>query len=184
MGYTHYWRKPNGVSRNWNNAIPIIQRILKKHRNIIQYELDDDADPVCNEHVIRFNGIGEDGHETFLFTNAEEEFAFCKTARKPYDIVVCECLIVLQHFMPELKISSDGMSGRVSDEVTGLTVGDLVQNLDGCWNEALANVSKEWGINYLAKCVEIDQERGYYRWELMEVGNHVENDTEKEQTNE
>ena len=39
------------------------------------------------------------------------EFFFCKTAQKPYDVVVVACLAVLKHRMKDLiVISSDGDS--------------------------------------------------------------------------
>lgn len=60
--------------------------------------------------MIRFNGMGENGHETFLFKLDSEKFNFCKTARKPYDLPVCKILLVLKHYMPNLELSSDGFS--------------------------------------------------------------------------
>jgi hypothetical protein len=63
---------------------------------------------------IVFNGIGDDGHETFGFPLApftnNPAFSFVKTARKPYDVVAVACLIVARdHFSTAaLEISSDG----------------------------------------------------------------------------
>jgi hypothetical protein len=103
---------------------------------------------VANEKMIRFNGIRDDGHETFVFFNKKVQcaearkwgsntgFAFCKTARKPYDIVVCEVLLVLKRFMPNLDVGSDGFSGYLKEP-----------KLDGMWPEAIENV-KQYGINY------------------------------------
>lgn len=58
---------------------------------------------------VDFNGIGDDGHEPFVFPG-EPGFNFCKTAYKPYDEVVTACLLVARdHFPPKvLAISSDG----------------------------------------------------------------------------
>ena len=50
-------------------------------------------------------------HETFNIQRKVEtrEFEFCKTARKPYDLMVCICLILLKwHFKDKVSISSDG----------------------------------------------------------------------------
>ena len=68
-------------------------------------------EPVFGPDVIRFNGVGDDGHETFLIYRDGHEggFSFCKTAQKPYDEVVCACLIVLNHHLGDkIEISSDG----------------------------------------------------------------------------
>ena len=83
--------------------------------------------PEISSEVIRFNGKdGENdlGHETFYFERhpKKEEwergddpsvFAFCKTAGKPYDLIVCGALIVAaKHASEYVKVSSDG---EVSD---------------------------------------------------------------------
>jgi len=50
-------------------------------------------------------------HETFNIQRKVEtrEFEFCKTARKPYDLMVCICLILLKwYFKDKVSISSDG----------------------------------------------------------------------------
>jgi hypothetical protein len=62
-----------------------------------------------------FNGIGDDGHETFgfplaPFTEADPAFQFVKTAAKPYDEVAAACLIAARDCFPRdvLTITSDG----------------------------------------------------------------------------
>ena len=63
--------------------------------------------------IICFNGaerIGLD-HETFVLQrfNKEPLGNFCKTARKPYDLLVCATLILADHYAPQcLDIGSDG----------------------------------------------------------------------------
>ena len=42
-----------------------------------------------------FNGIGDLSHETFALNVGENEWNFCKTARKPYDLAVCMILLSL-----------------------------------------------------------------------------------------
>jgi hypothetical protein len=64
---------------------------------------------VSDTRVI-FNGLGDDSHETFLFTREDNlGFNFCKTAHKPYDAVVTACLIALGRAYGEsVSIDSDG----------------------------------------------------------------------------
>lgn len=88
---------------------------------------------VVNKHRVWFNGANgnprrkidgnwedcpatDQGHETFVlervqpkpaYTGARPGTYFCKTARKPYDLVVCAVLI-LAHVHLGLQVSSDG----------------------------------------------------------------------------
>ncbi len=59
-----------------------------------------------------FNGTQDLAHESFYFAEhfrQNEEFAFCKTNRKPYDAVVTACLTVLKHHLGDgIDITSDG----------------------------------------------------------------------------
>mgnify|MGYP005867505661 CR=1 FL=1 len=153
MGYTHYMRTNNWDRQDefgWEKALPIVRKILKKYDNVVQREYDDDRKPLCTRKQIRFNGIGEDGHETFVLFNSAKQndfgvgdnaFAFCKTARKNYDIVVCEVLLVMNSYCPHLSIESDGFSGYLKEPV-----------LDGVWDEAIENV-KKYGVEYHSEIV-------------------------------
>lgn len=149
MGYTHYYNTEHWNDRDvlgWEDAIPVIQKILQKYKDRIQFESDDTRRAVVDKHLIRFNGIGENGHETFYIENKAEQndfgtnpgFGFCKTARKPYDIAVCEVLLVLKAYCPHLHLNSDGFVGYLEDQKKKLT-------LDGVWDKAIENV-KEYGI--------------------------------------
>jgi hypothetical protein len=87
--------------------------------------------PRFNEKVLHFNGSSihpskrtynvevqewsddpkDLGHETFHISQKQNEYdgGFCKTARKPYDLMVQACLILFKyHFWNEVSISSDG----------------------------------------------------------------------------
>ena len=75
---------------------------VKKAIKVAKVELEVDID----EHEIVVNGIEEQGHETFVIKRTGGR-DFCKTARKPYDIVVCMALIALEHHA-RADISSDG----------------------------------------------------------------------------
>jgi hypothetical protein len=83
----------------------------------------------ADTQIVRFNGYGEDSHETFLFSiDGADSFNFCKTARKPYDAVVTACLIHMKEIYGALvDIGSDGYWSEWSDgarlyrNATGLT---------------------------------------------------------------
>ena len=90
-------------------GVPILQ----------EYNRNDPPD--FNDDVVWFNGIKDDGHETFFiprvfdtdgYCHTDDEgrfFAFCKTARKPYDLPVCCCLLIFkQHFGDDFILSSGG----------------------------------------------------------------------------
>jgi len=129
MGYTHYWSPsvaPNDQGKA--EAFEICAKIIDSAGFDIAYEYDEqDKPPVCDvdSGLIRFNGIGDDGHETFYFLYGGK-WAFCKTAYKPYDIYVTACLLVLNHF-GLADISSDGDEANWSE---GLELACRVTGLD------------------------------------------------------
>lgn len=139
MGYTHYWNiDDNRVSEEgWLQALPLIAKIVKSHGKTLQYETDDRRLPVVTNKLIRFNGVEDEGHETFLVQLGDS--AFCKTARKEYDLAVCECLLVLKYFIPDMHLGSDGFYGVSPDE------------LDGVWDDALKNIESEFGLCFERK---------------------------------
>jgi hypothetical protein len=145
MGYTHYidtdkWSKED--STGFEKSLPIVRKILKKYKDLVQFECGIAKRPQVSKEQIRFNGIGDDGHETFVVHNRKKQSSFlhsrayCKTARKPYDLPICEILLVLKANCPNLKVDSDGFSGCISNAV-----------LDESWPAAIENV-KEYGFVY------------------------------------
>jgi len=75
--------------------------------------------PEVSDDQIRFNGLKDEGHETFTFhkkmpkpqpwIETKECFNFCKTAGKPYDLAVGLSLLAAHKHAPNtIKISSDG----------------------------------------------------------------------------
>ena len=113
MGYTHYIRN-NGATKE--DALNWIE-----HTNnlIIQYNKTADASDMivsCGEeslklsgNIVRVNGYREKGHETLYIPAEPRDFQFCKTARKPYDRVVCASYIIAQYLSEgRLIASSDG----------------------------------------------------------------------------
>lgn len=136
MGYTHYWSTE--ASEISNEALEQVEETLRIYSDIVQLEFNNSSPPIVEKDEIIFNGIGNDGHETFYF---EEGSDFCKTNRKPYDIVVCEVLLILKHYFGnEMNVSSDGF--WVSKE------GIAREELDGNWNKALDNVRERFGLEF------------------------------------
>lgn len=144
IGYTHYWNLK--VDTKVKSLIPIlseIKKVLEPYKKILQYDYKNGKPIVITQTMIRFNGIGDDGHETFCFKLGDEEFrdgfsfSFCKTARKPYDIAVCKVLLLLKSlFKDDLKISSDGF---VSDD----------SGFDSSWNQSFEDlIEKGYSIDY------------------------------------
>ena len=120
MGYTHYWYKKSKLSLgDWNNFQEDFEILLHGLKDNLAFSGDQSFEFSTN--VLYFNGIGENGHETFMFERQESEkkfvqkdddgfiFSFCKTARKPYDSAVCCALIIAKkYFGDSIKVSSDG----------------------------------------------------------------------------
>ena len=92
MGYTRYWKTTeNKYDADAINTIKNIIKIAKEDYGIIIRGPDGFGEPIINDDYIALNGDGENNleHETFLIENGKpDEFNFCKTARKPYDLVV------------------------------------------------------------------------------------------------
>ena len=113
---------------------------MTRLRNIL--EQDSDQRLEITDKEIRFNGREENdrGHETISLQRKSDKslqdptdkkyiFDFCKTARKPYDIVVCCLLIILKHRLGNMiEISSDGRDG---------TNDGVYYEVDGAWSDAI-----------------------------------------------
>ncbi|EXJ68969.1 uncharacterized protein A1O5_07904 [Cladophialophora psammophila CBS 110553] len=68
-------------------------------------------DPLIDlDQGVQFNGIGEDGHETFLLRKENiTSFDFCKTVQKPYDLTVCLVLLRARQLAGDaFSLRSDG----------------------------------------------------------------------------
>lgn len=66
--------------------------------------------PFFGESFIRFNGNPKDGldHETFLLFKNRKVNEAIKTSRKPYDFMVCICLLSFANNCENFKFCSDG----------------------------------------------------------------------------
>jgi len=152
MGYTHYFRTTRGEldEEAFISFAQDCERIfdLAKADGIeTQWEHDCALGPQATPELVRFNGVGSDGYETFYLpreTDGDVSVSFCKTAQKPYDVVVVAVLCAAkEHFGGAVEISSDGdyldrASGRAlyqratgADNVPAWDIDVLAWDIDG-----------------------------------------------------
>lgn len=136
MGYTHYWgfKKP---AKNTAEKTEVLYKktILECQKVIKYYYKENGGISGYSAHTklgqyggINFNGKGELGHETFTLREHynQNEWDFCKTAQKPYDIVVVACLAILSYRMGHLiDVESEGYG---SDHIDGIKLAEKVLN--------------------------------------------------------
>ena len=143
MGYTHYWRQLRDFTdTEWQELTRLTKLITADGSSILANGLSDkNSRPTIDNEQICFNGIGDDGHETFRITKKkrpkadyeEQEaydrqgaFDFCKTAHKPYDKYVTAVLCALYNIKVEEwplgdgKIMSILSDGNTADWTEGL----------------------------------------------------------------
>ncbi len=107
MGYTHYWRGWVTLS---DSFITDVQAIIEQSGVTIA-GWDGEGEPTLTNEEIRLNGsvVGDNDHETFLLINGvNRSTSFCKTAHKPYDIVVAAILLRAANLNKGFKVESDG----------------------------------------------------------------------------
>ena len=130
MGYTHYFGKIDQLDAGkWAGFKQDVETLLTEHYNpslkLVQ-ESDNTQEPEITDKFVRFNGVGNNGHETFYFDRLQHKHPwakplapypkdhyyhnFCKTARKPYDLYVVAVLTLAEHhFGDAVKFTSDGV---------------------------------------------------------------------------
>jgi hypothetical protein len=114
-------------------------KLIKKRKHCIIRGGLGKGSPMINESEVWFNGDDKTGmsHETFgirWFPSGGEVNGFCKTARKPYDILVCVSLLAFNHAFdnPDVfNFSSDGDNAEWEEakdlftRITGSFVGEI-----------------------------------------------------------
>ena len=101
MGFTRYWEFKTLDSKKFKD-FSLMSKLLIDSMNIPV------EDVTINDNQVRFNGVDEDGHETFLFSLNKPDFNFCKTNMKPYDELVCGCLYIAKLlFGDDIRINQD-----------------------------------------------------------------------------
>lgn len=108
MGYTHYIRGPRTITPALVKDVQDIIAVAAT-QGIVIAGWDGTGSPIVSTDEIRLNGLAPElDHETLVISPEATGFAFCKTARKPYDAVVCAILIRTAELNPGLEVSSDG----------------------------------------------------------------------------
>ncbi len=112
MGYTHYWRKGTSM-KGWDRAHCAAQLLLADRGAVhTDWFNSPEAGVRTINSDIHFNGHGDLAHETFFMPcdwMDLQDFQFCKTAEKPYDVMVVAILCIFGHYAPDaLHITSDG----------------------------------------------------------------------------
>lgn len=120
MGYTHYYtQKKSFTTAQWQKIQDATNAILAYCEKLgipTRYGFDSKKAASVTAKAIHFNGQDDDGHEDFVIPKAlpantrdGEYFAFCKTARKPYDLAVCLVLLFVCDVAKDvMEVSSDG----------------------------------------------------------------------------
>jgi hypothetical protein len=125
MGYTHYWNfEPNKV-KDTETLRKKFKRASKQIKGFAGWMPNKGikicgglgvGKPIFNESEVWFNGDASEhlDHETFSMhwfrpTTWGTQNDFCKTSRKPYDLLVCFALLTFSEIFPEaFEFSSDG----------------------------------------------------------------------------
>jgi len=113
MGYTHYFPHTEIIdSETWSAIVKDCKKLVEASTvPIANWDGEPGTEPEFTDSEISFNGVGNEAHESFVLCRSPEEgdFHYCKTSRKPYDEVVCACLIAYYFWSPDtIEISSDG----------------------------------------------------------------------------
>jgi len=139
MGYTHYFTQTRRAigAEDWATICEDVSSIVKHAQTVRGVPLangngDAGTSPEITPQHIFLNGVGDASHETFcLYSSGRTETYypgdnkfgdFCKTARKPYDIVVTACLCYLASVAETHNATSDGWA---KDWTAGLEMARL-----------------------------------------------------------
>lgn len=110
MGYTHYWTANKKVStKAWDKFTSIVRKSINLSGVTIRDGMGH-GEPIITKKEVFLNGDEKDGlaHETFAIVKDSGDWDFCKTDRKPYDVVVVAALMEAKRLGIISEWSSDG----------------------------------------------------------------------------
>jgi len=137
MGYTHYWRQYDDFnSDKWDTLVQHSLHLQAASPVTL-------ADVEMSDFQISFNGVAPQNHETFTLDRAMQPpnlrlpekdhfFNFCKTAQKPYDLMVMCVLLVANALEPD--VITYATDGAESDWQPAIDLVNKVCALDVSFN--------------------------------------------------
>lgn len=114
MGYTHYWSFGAFIEEKaYRTALTECRKIIKASP-VALGNWAGKGKPKLNGGI-SINGCGDDMCETFALPKIPNG-DWCKTERRPYDVVVAACLCILQERLGEsAQVRSDGSPDEWED---------------------------------------------------------------------
>lgn len=122
MGYTHYWEfkghiAPKDLEDGENKFARAAELIRKAYNKVTEMGIEiadgmgEGGEPIISNSEVWFNGRGDESRETFAIRADDGEWNFCKTARRPYDLLVCVSLLAFKEvFGEDFSYKSDGIT--------------------------------------------------------------------------
>lgn len=122
MGYTHSFTQKKVTQEKWNEFVQECKTLKKnlpmysesaggcyEDKKILIRGGDGTGRAIFNKNEVWFNGDEKRGldHETFYCTPNSTDWDFCKTVRKPYDLLVCAVLIAANNILG-YEVTSNG----------------------------------------------------------------------------
>ena len=160
MGYTHYFSHQKVSQKVWDRILVDCKELYRcmpehsessgGHYSDQPLELGNASGegglPEFDKKCIHFNGIGAMHFEDFLLQrDGSDGFGFCKTARKPYDLMVQACLLVYKHHSPEtIELDSDSFLRDGSYEDWRVAM-DFVKEVLGYFVHPRTDTTEETG---------------------------------------
>jgi hypothetical protein len=122
MGYTHYIRQYRDLTDEEWATFTDCARIIFETSSVPLASWDGTGEPMISDDRVSFNGVGSDGCETCAINRTMRElfdyevksgetsvFDFCKTRRRPYDVIVRSIYRLAFDVAPDaFSLSSDG----------------------------------------------------------------------------
>ena len=132
MAYSHYWEfkghiAPKDLEDGENKFARAAELIRKAYNKVTEMGIEiadgmGEGEPTISDSEVYFNGKGSESCETFGIQANDGEWNCCKTARRPYDLLVCVSLLAFKEaFGDDFSYKSDGITkevyeNRVSNE--------------------------------------------------------------------
>lgn len=110
MGYSHYFTPKTATEEKFNEFVDVCKKLHKALPSDIKIcSGNGSGKPEFAKKQVCFNGDGDQDldHEALLILKEDGDWDFCKTTRKPYDLLVCASLIAA-HEILGYEITSDG----------------------------------------------------------------------------